>query len=296
MIRSTYDTGLPKIELASVENTSFAGPSCDIPCRIYTPHGAGPHPITMFFHGSGFCVLDLDSHDDICRWLCNGSESVVVSVDYRLAPENPFPAGNHDCTAAVLWFASRAHRYNADPSRIAVSGDSAGGCMAALTALQLRDEGGPALAGQLLFYPVTDHYSSQWRSYDEFGEGYGLSASLMTWFWNNFIGTGGQAAVELASPLRAQTLFGMPPALIQVAEYDVLRDEGEIYAEKLSAAGVEASVTRCEGLNHGFLRWIGILPEVTQRMDDACRWLHRTLRPNSTWPPPMSSNTNRPGF
>ena len=153
------------VEVAAVRDLAIDGPGGPLPLRVYTPAGVGPHPLLVFFHGSGFVVLGLDSHDDLCRRLCAGASCVVVSVDYRLAPEHKFPAAPDDCLAATRWAAAHAQAFGADTSRIVLAGDSAGGCLAAVTALRLRDEGGPALHGQLLFYPVTDYPSVLPQSY-----------------------------------------------------------------------------------------------------------------------------------
>ena len=152
--------------------------------RIYTPRGTGPFPLLVFFHGSGFVLCSLDTHDGMCRNLCAGAGCVVASVDYRLAPEHKFPAGIEDCLHATRWAAAHAAELGADPARIAVGGDSAGGNMAAVTALRVRDEGGPALCGQLLLYPVTDYHTPGTPSYEENAEGYGLTRDTMKWFWD----------------------------------------------------------------------------------------------------------------
>ena len=266
------------VAVGNVRDLAIDGPGGALPLRIYTPAGAGPHPLLVFFHGSGFVVLGLDSHDDLCRRLCVGASCVVVSVDYRLAPEHKFPAAPDDCLAATRWAAAHAHAFGADTARIAVAGDSAGGCLAAVTALRLRDEGGPALSGQLLFYPVTDYPSVLPQSYHTYGTGYGLTSAGMSWFWDQYLPHPGAAAHPHASPLRMETAAGLPPAWVVVAEYDVLRDEGDAYARRLQAAGI-ATESRCaDGMNHGFLKYAGVVPEARAEIDAACRWLAQVLR------------------
>ena len=241
--------------------------------RIYTPLGTGPFPLLVFCHGSGFVLCSLDTHDGMCRNLCAGAACVVVSVDYRLAPEHKFPAGIEDCLYAVRWAAAHASELGTDPTRIAVAGDSAGGNMAAVAALRLRDEGGPALCAQLLLYPVTDYHTPGTPSYEENAEGYGLTRDTMKWFWKHYLSDPAQGAHPHASPLRARDLSGLPAALVITAEYDPLRDEGELYADKLRAAGVPTAMTRYDGVNHGFMFWVGVADKAGAAMNEACEWL-----------------------
>lgn len=279
--KQAYVNDLPQIVVADVRDLTIPGPAGPMALRVYSPAGDGPHPVLVFFHGSGFVVLDLDSHDEICRRLCVGAACVVVSIDYRLAPEHRFPAGPDDCLFATRWVADHATEFNGDASRLAVCGDSAGGCLAAVTALRLRDEGGPSLRAQLLFYPVTDHYSAGHASFDRYGTGHGLTAEGMRWFWDQYLADGSVAAEAgspNASPLRATSLAGLPPAFVQVAEYDVLRDEGEAFAAQLSAAGVPVVMQCRAGMNHGYLKYAGLLDEAGGAMNEACAWLAKNLR------------------
>jgi acetyl esterase len=254
-----------------------AMPGSGLRLRVYTPAGAGPFPLVVFFHGSGFVLCSLDTHDGMCRNLCGGAGCVVVSVDYRLAPEAKFPAATEDCLAATRWAAAHAGEMNADPARIAVAGDSAGGNLAAVTALRLRDEGGPALRGQLLLYPVTDYHTPPTPSYQENAEGYGLTRATMEWFWDHYLSDPSQAADPHAAPARAATLAGLPPAFVMTAEYDPLRDEAEIYGRRLRDAGVPAEIVRVPGMNHGFLFWVGVVDAAAAPMAQACAWLRRVL-------------------
>ena len=261
------------VPVGGVRDLVIPGPAGALPVRVYAPIAPGPHPLMVFFHGSGFVLLDLDTHDDLCRRLCVGADCVVVSVDYRLAPEHKFPAAPEDCLAATRWAAAHAVALGADPARVVVAGDSAGACLAAVTALRSRDEGGPALCGQLLFYPVTAYPSPAPASYATYGTGYGLSAAAMHWFWRQYLPDLSQAGHVHASPSRMSSANGLPPACVLVAEYDVLRDEGEAYARLMREAGIATLSRRYDGMNHGFLKHAGRLPEAGAAVADACAWL-----------------------
>ena len=263
----------PPAEIASRREQIIDGPGGPLRIRIYTPHGAGPFPLLVFLHGSGFVLCSLDTHDGMCRNLCAGAACVVASVDYRLAPEHKFPAAIEDCLHATRWAAAHAADLGADASRIVVGGDSAGGNLAAVTALRLREEGGAALCGQLLLYPVTDYHTPGTPSYDENAEGYGLTRDTMKWFWDHYLSDPSEGAHPHASPLRAPDLSGLPSALIVTAQYDPLRDEGEFYAGKLRAAGVPTTLIRYDGVNHGFMFWVGVVDQAGAAMNEACAWL-----------------------
>jgi len=265
--------GLRIPDIASVVNRDMQGPAGSLPLRIYTPLGQGPFPLMVFFHGSGFVVCSLDTHDGMARNLCAGSGCVVVSVDYRLAPEAKFPAATEDCLAATRWAQANASALNADPGCVFVAGDSAGGNLAAVTALRLRDEGGPQLRGQLLVYPVTDYHDPGTPSMVENAEGYGLTRDGMIWFWGHYLVEASHGGHPHASPLRANDLSGLPPAMVITAQYDPLRDEGEYYAEKLKAAGVPTVMKRWDGMNHGFFNLPGVVDKATAAMDEACAWV-----------------------
>ena len=176
----------PAAEIAGVREQTIDGPGGPLRIRIYTPHGTGPFPLVVFFHGSGFVLCSLDTHDGMCRNLCGGAGCVVASVDYRLAPEHKFPAAIEDSLHATRWAAVHAAELGANPGRIVVAGDSAGANVAAVTALRVRDEGGPELCGQLLLYPVTDYHTPGTPSYEENAEGYGLTRDTMKWFWAHY--------------------------------------------------------------------------------------------------------------
>ncbi len=269
--------GLRQPEVARVSNRDMQTPHGSLALRVYTPLGEGPLPLMVFYHGSGFVVCSLDTHDIMCRNLCVGSGCVVVSVDYRLAPEHKFPAATHDCLWATRWAVANAAALGADPGRVVIAGDSAGGNLAAVTALRIRDEGGPKLAGQLLIYPVTDYYEPGTPSMRENAEGYGLTRAGMIWFWNHYLSDPAQAADPYASPLRAADLSRLPPALVITAEYDPLRDEAERYADRLAQAGVPVQMKRWDGMNHGFFFVPGLVDKSTAAIDEACAWVRSVV-------------------
>jgi acetyl esterase len=272
-----FRMGLVVTPVALVEDRLIAGLAGDLPVRVYTPEGRGPLPIVVFFHGGGWVLGSLDTHDPFCRALCAGAGCVVVSVGYRLAPEHRFPAASEDALAATRWVAEHAAEIGGDPARIALSGDSAGGNLATVTALRIRDEGGPALRGQLLIYPVVGYHTPPTPSYIENAEGYGMTRKTMVWFWEQYLADESQATHPHAAPLVAPDLRGLPPALVITVEYDVLRDEGERYAERLRAAGVTARLSRYGGVHHRFAELIGILDQAAKARDEMCAWLREVL-------------------
>jgi acetyl esterase len=233
--------------------------------------------LLVFFHGSGFVLCSLDTHDGMCRNLCAGAGCVVVSVDYRLAPEHKFPAPPDDCVCATRWAVQHAGELSADAARVVLAGDSAGGNLAAATALRLRDENGPVLQGQLLIYPVTDYIEPGTPSMTENAEGYGLTRAGMAWFWNHYLADPADGRHPHASPFQANDLSGLPPALVVTAEFDPLRDEGEYYADRLVQAGVPTQMKRWDGMNHGFFFFPGIVDKATAAIDEACVWARRVF-------------------
>ena len=223
----------------------------------------------MYFHGGGWVIGSLETHDGTCRELAAGAGCVVVSVDYRLAPEHRYPAAAEDCYAATRWCAEHAAELAIDARRIAVGGDSAGGNLAAVVAQMARDRGGPGLVLQLLVYPVTDHDFGT-ASYRDNAAGYLLTAADMRWFWGHYLGDDtARGAEPYASPLRAASLAGLPPALVITAELDPLRDEGEAYARALEAAGVAAKLHRYDGMIHGFFGMSAIMDQAVAAVREA---------------------------
>ena len=266
----------PGPEVAKVEDCTIPGPDGEVPVRIYTPEGNGPFPVLVWFHGGGWVVGDLDGADGVSRHLTVGSGFVVVSVDYRLAPETKFPGPAEDCYAATQWVAQNAASINADPARIAVGGDSAGGNLAAAISLMARDRGGPSVGFQLMVYPVTDRDFST-TSYRDNGDGYQLTRDGMIWFWDHYLQSDADAANPYAAPLLAQDLSGLPSALVITAEYDPLRDEGEAYAHRLQAAGVPTTCTRYDGMIHGFFGMSAAVDKGKQAIDQASAALRVAL-------------------
>lgn len=255
-------------EVARVENRRIPGPACDIPVRLYTPAGTGPFPILVWFHGGGWVVGDLDMADPTARHLSVGAHCIVLSVDYRLAPETKFPGAADDCYAATQWATRQAAQINGDPDRIAVGGDSAGGNLAAVVSLMARDRRGPALAFQLLVYPVTqcDYTTSSYQSY---ADGYLLSRDSMQWYWDHYLRHPADARNPYAVPLLAQNLGGLPPALVITAECDPLCDEGAAYAQRLQEAGVPTTYSRYDGMMHGFFGMPAVLDKAQRAVAEA---------------------------
>jgi acetyl esterase len=247
----TMRDGLPIEPVANVADRSIPGAAGSIPIRVYTPSGTPPFPLLVFFHGGGWVLGDLESHDGLCRMLTNQAGSITVSVDYRLAPEAKFPAAAEDCYAATKWAAANASAIGADASRVAIAGDSAGGNLAAVVALIARDRGGPGLAFQLLVYPAIDPASDA-PSQKENAKGYLLTNADMIWFWGHYLGGPQDAANPYANPLKAKWLGGLPPAMVITAGFDPLRDEGEDYAAALKKAGVPTLLKRYDSAIHGF--------------------------------------------
>ncbi len=254
----------PGVEVGRVEDRDIPGPHGPIRVRLYWPEGADPAvplPVYINFHGSGYVVLSIDTHDNVCRALCEGAACIVVGVNYRKAPENKFPKPTDDVWASLRWVAENCAEIGADPARIAVGGDSAGGCLAAVTAQRAKREGGPPLVFQLLVYPVTDTREDR-ESYKTFGEGYVLTAEAMAWFFDCYFNDAAERSDIAAAPIRTDDLSGLPPAMVMTASHDPLFDDGRAYAEKLKAAGVPTEYLNYEGHIHGF--WTA-----TKRMDIA---------------------------
>lgn len=261
-------------EVESVEDRVIDGPAGDLAVRIYRaePGGTGPQPVMVWFHGGGFVIGSIDTADGMCRGLCRRSGVAIVSVEYRLAPEDPFPAGLDDCLAAFDWVRQHAGELGFDVDRIAVGGDSAGGNLAIVTGLARRGK----LAFQLLVYPVTDLTMTS-GSHQENGEGYLLTAEAMRWFAENYTTDAEQRHDPQLSPLFADDLTGSPPTFIMTAEFDPLRDEGEAYGKRLVDAGVPVQVKRYDGMVHAFLQMSAVLDATGGALDDAATALREAL-------------------
>ena len=267
----------PDVEVGEVLDSDVHGPYGNVPIRVYVPSSSGPHPMIFMFHGGGWVIGDLDTADGQSREVCLRTDSLVIYVDYRLAPENKFPAAPEDCFAVVLAHEELASKYNGDVKRMAVAGDSAGGNLAAVVALMARDRNGPNLRFQLLVYPVTDGINKHYPSLKSNAEGYMLTTQGMKWFWDHYCPIEDRSHAY-ASPVLADDLSNLPPALILTAEYDPLRDEGESYGARLKEAGNDVTVKRYDGFIHGFFGHSLVLPSTKGAMNDACTALKEALR------------------
>tara|TARA_Y100001936_G_scaffold249684_1_gene300622 strand:- start:2288 stop:3217 length:930 start_codon:yes stop_codon:yes gene_type:complete len=242
---------IPGPEIGSIADIKIQGTHGNIPIRIYTPEGTGPFPIAMWFHGGGWVIGNIETNDSTCRALAKESESIIISVDYKLAPENKFPIPFDDCYEATCWAYENAHTFNGNEKKLAVAGASAGGNLAAAVSLKARDENRPSIIHQTLVYPVTD-YNFSYSSYEECKEGYGLEYDTMVYFWDSYLSKAEDQYNPYAVPMRASTLNNLPPAFILTVEYDPLRDEGEAYATALEAANVKVKYSLYEGMIHAF--------------------------------------------
>ena len=267
----TLNEASPKPEVTSVEDRK-AG---EIPIRIYKVSEQGEQPVVVFFHGGGWVIGDLETHDSACRQLAIAAKCTVIAVDYRLAPEHPFPASIDDCFEATKWVAENAVSLGVDAGKLSVAGDSAGGNLAACVCLKARDASGPAIGFQLLIYPVTDA-SMNTESYEANKDGYMLTRDGMQWFWDHYTG-GQQVNNPHASPMSAPDLSGLPAACVITAEYDPLRDEGEAYGEALQAAGVTTNTVRFDGMIHGFIAMTDMLEGSRKAMDLAAAELKQVF-------------------
>jgi acetyl esterase len=241
----------PGAAVARVEDRSIPGPGGSIPVRIYYPSNEAPLPVLVWYHGGGWVLGSLDGSDHVCRELANTARCIVVSVDYRLAPENKFPACPDDCEAAYYWVLENAASFGGDPRRVAIGGDSAGGNLAAVVSLRVKQAARELPTFQVLVYPVADS-DFQTPSYIQNGEGYMLTEVGMRWFWEQYVNSPEELVHPHAAILRAEDLSGLPAALVITAEFDPLRDEGEALGEKLRQANVPVTVTRYDGMIHGF--------------------------------------------
>lgn len=257
---------LPKLEietaaLKSIEDKFISiDEDAEIKVRIYTPMGNGPYPLLIYYHGGGWVLGDIELADASCRMIANKTGRIVVSVDYRLAPEYKFPVPLNDCYTALEWVSNNATSINGNAYDIAVCGDSAGGNLATAVSMMSKKQNGPTILAQVLIYPVTSlDFNSE--SYRQFGKGFGLDTELMIWFSNHYINKEADKKNPYVSPLYARNLENLPPTLLITAENDVLRDEGKAYGERLKRAGVEVELFCEKGLVHGYFTNMGIFPE-----------------------------------
>ena len=263
-------------EVAQVRDRVVPGPHGEFPVRVFTPEGTGPFPVYVHFHGGGWCTGNIAMTEGECRHVARDVGCVVVSVDYHLAPEHKFPIPLEDCYAATAWVVEHAVELDIDSERVAVGGGSAGGNLAAAVALMARDCGGPKLLLQVLDVPVTDSRMKT-PSMEENAQGYLLTKEAMQQFWDYFLRGPDDARNPYASPAFAEDLSGLPPALVLTAEYDPLRDEGEEYGRRLQAAGVPATVSRYDGMIHGFTFFTKVLPAAREGRTEVIAALRRAF-------------------
>ena len=266
----------PFEDVAAVTDHRVPVKNGEITVRVYSPGGKGPQPALVFFHGGGWVIGDLYTHDGICRSIANAAACVVASVDYRLAPELKYPAAAEDSYAGYAWVLANAGKLGIDARRVAVGGDSAGANLATVVSLMARDRGTPVPIQQTLIYPVTNH-SLDTPSYRENATGFLLTRDAMRWFWNHYLASEGQGKEPYASPLLAKSLTGLPPALVITAGCDPLRDEGEAYAARLRDAGVPVTLTRYEGMFHGFIRMTRLLDKAKAALDEIAGTLKKAF-------------------
>ncbi|MBT8477268.1 MAG: alpha/beta hydrolase [Gemmatimonadetes bacterium] len=264
----------PELSIGAVEDRQIETEVGSIPIRIYRPSTEGPLPIVMNFHGGGWVIGDLDTADSVCRGLSEAASCIVISVDYRLAPEHVYPAAVDDAYAATCWAAANADELGGS-GKLAVTGESAGGNLATVVCQKARDENGPRIDFQLLAYPVVDHDLSR-PSYDENGEGYLLEKSTMIWFWDHYCPPE-RRNEPAACPLLAESLADLPPAVVLTAEFDPLRDEGKAYADALAAAGVPAKLICYDGLVHDFLATAAVFQCSRAAFEEAAAELRQGL-------------------
>ncbi|MDA0823608.1 MAG: alpha/beta hydrolase [Proteobacteria bacterium] len=277
--RRAYGTGTAAFRhttdpLESVINTSFSGPGGPVPVRLYRPFSEQDEllPVVVFFHGGGWTIGDLDSHDHMCRHLALGAQACVIAVDYRLAPEHKFPAAFEDCVAAVQWVVASAAELKLDANRIVVAGDSAGGNLAAAVSIALRDMGGPKISGQVLMYPAVD-FTADNPSIRENGSGYLLTRGALEMFADFYLPNRAARSDPRASPQLRSSHANLPRAFIQTAEFDPLRDEGRRYAETLMAAGTAVEYKCSPAMIHGFARMCARVDAAVAALNDSCGWL-----------------------
>ena len=276
MTAATTNPAFPKHPVHEVTDRTIPGPAGAIPVRVYKPRDATNLPLVLWFHGGGWVTGNLDTHDQVCRLLCDAVDAVVVSVDYRLAPEAKFPAAADDCMSAYEWALAHAADVGADAQRIAIGGDSAGGNLAAVVALCARHEQLPQPKLQLLVYPVTDYEFDSPAMIDN-AKGYFLEAESMRWFYEHYANTPADYDDWRFSPVRAPDVAGVAPAVVITAEFHPLRDQGEYYGRRLRAAGVPTEVVRADGLIHGFFGMHAFMPPGRHAWDASVRALREAL-------------------
>ena len=260
-----------EVDVLSIKNSYIPYGNISVPIRIYTPFGKGPFPIMVYFHGGGFVLGDIDTVDNLCSYIAKKSERIVISVGYRLAPEHPFPAAINDAWAALQWVHYNAHTFNGTNIDIAVAGDSAGGNLAALTAIKARDSN-LQIGSQWLFYPWLD-FSHQSTSHDLYGESYNLTTKELEWFLSAYLPNTLNRDLPSVSPLKQSNLSHLPDAIILTAQFDPLHDDGKRYAKALKKAGNHVDYSICIGMEHSFLNKTGEMKQAKEALDQIARKL-----------------------
>ncbi len=270
--------GPKDVPIGKVQNLTIPGPAGDIALRSYAPVAAKgePLPTLVFFHGGGYVIGNIETHDGLCRMFANESGARVISVEYRLAPENKYPAAVDDAYAAVCWIEAHAAELGVDANRMAVGGDSAGGGLAAVVAQMAKEKGAPKIAFQMLLFPVTQ-IGTETASMREFGVGYFLESATLHWFFKNYLPADADKSDPRISPLSAKDLSGLPPAYVMLGGYDPLHDEGLAYADKLRAAGGKVTVADYPGLVHDFIYMQAVLPQAPEAVKAAAAALKGAL-------------------
>ncbi|MEO5839294.1 MAG: alpha/beta hydrolase [Acidimicrobiales bacterium] len=276
IVEAMHDVEPDREPLHHVEDRQIAVDGGEITVRIYRPSDAPDLPIVVFFHGGGWVLCDLESHDAMARRMANTSGCIVVATDYRLAPEHRYPTAADDCYAALRWAQDNAATFGGDPTRLAIFGDSAGGNLAAVVAQMARDKGAPHLRLQILAYPVIDARCDS-TSHRTIGRDYMLWTEEVQWCWQQYLSAPADGEQPYASPVRATTLAGLAPALVITPEFDPLRDEGEHYAQALEAAGVPTQHTRYDGMFHSFLTFTNLLPAADRAHEEIAAALQKAF-------------------
>ena len=275
--RLMYDQGSELVrgdppEPHSIENMDIPGKDGKIAAWAYRPSESKNLPTLVFFHGGGFVIGSLKSHDTVCRSLCIEAQCLVISIDYRLAPENKYPAALDDAWTATNWIANNIESLGGDANHLVVAGDSAGGCLAAAVSLLAKESGSPDICKQILVYPCTD-MSARFDSHREFGDGYRLTSELLEWFYNHYFSEKDDIMHWKASPLNAQDFTQLPPTFIISAGFDPLQDEAKAYAEKLKNAGVQVKLSHYEGMMHGFITMPGVIDKAKEALNECAEEL-----------------------
>jgi len=270
---------IPVKEVASIRDVEITEGDQKVPLRVYTPEGTGPFPVIIFFHGGGWVFFKPADYDAVCTHLCSATGFLLFSVDYRRSPEFKFPAAINDCLHAAYWISNNGATYGGDLSAVFLAGDSAGGNLAAVTAIRLRDDRKQnpnlpniQLAGQVLIYPVTDYWLPEKPSLVEFAEGYSLTRDAMKWFWNHYLENDSEVANPHVSPLKTPDLADLPPTLVIVSGFDPLKDEGILYASQLKEAGNDVKLSVYEDMIHGFISYLGIFRQGLTAINEIADW------------------------